>query len=125
MNTLRTIKIATGIRKIELNNENLAMIQIGDVLKQHRDTLINSLLSDLPTYISYKFGKPASKEKLEQVKLKLTELKHSSINLTSYGDVIDEVLANESTYIKSEPFYKEINSVISEELNPTQLVLVK
>lgn len=125
MNTTRNIKIATGIKKIELNNENMAMIQIGDVLKQHREALINSLLSDLSTYISYKFGQPASREKLEQVKMKLMDLRHSSISITGYSDVIGEVLANESTYVKSESFYREINSVISEELNPTQLVLVK
>jgi hypothetical protein len=125
MNTLRNIKIATGIKRIELGNENFAMLQIREVLKQHREALINSLMSDLTTYVKYKFSTPATKEQLELIKNKLFDLKNSEISLSAYSEVIGDVLANESTYIKSEPFYHEINSVIGEELNPSQLVLVK
>jgi hypothetical protein len=125
MTTIRNIKIATGIKRIELSNENFAMPQIQDVLKQHREALINSLVSDLTTYVKYKFSNPATKEQLQRIKDKLFDLKNSSISLSIYSEIIGEVLANESTYVKSEPFYHEINSVIGEELNPSQLVLVK
>jgi hypothetical protein len=121
----RTIKIATGIKRIELGNENFIMLQIGDILKQHREALINSLISNLTTYINYKFNTPATKDQLVQIKDKLFELKNSSISLSSYSEIIDGILANESTYVKSEAFYHEINSVIGEELNPSQLILVK
>ena len=125
MTTARNIRIATGIKKIELANENMAMLQISDVLRQHREALINSLLSDLPTYIRYKFRTPPKKDQLLLIKNKLSDLKSSAISLARYSEVIGEVLANENTYVKSELFYQEINEVIGEELNPSQLVLVK
>lgn len=125
MNTTRTIRIATGIRKIELGNENIATLQISDVLKQHRDALITSLLSDLTTYINYQFRTPAKKEQLQSIRNRLTDLRNSAISLAKYGPLVDDVLANETTYIRSELFYQEINEVIGEELNPSQLILVK
>ena len=125
MNTTRNIRIATGVKKIELGNENMAMLQIGEVLKQHRDALITSLLSDLATYIKYKFRTPPAKEQLDRIRHKLLDLKNTGITLTKYSAVIEEILENETTYVKSEPFYHEINEVIGEELNPSQLILVK
>jgi hypothetical protein len=125
MNATRNIRIATGVKKIELGNENFAMLQIREILKSHRDALINSLTTDLATYINYKFRTPATKDQLHQIKDKLSALKNSDVSLLRYSEVIGEILANESTYVKSEPFYHEINEIIGEELNPTQLTLVK
>ena len=125
MNTARSIRIATGIKKIELGNENMATLQISDVFRQHREALINRLLSDLSTYINYQFSTPPKKEQLQQIRTRLVDLKISSINIARYSAQIDEVLRNEATYLKSEPFYHEINEVIGEELNPSQLILVK
>lgn len=125
MNTVRNIRIATGVKKIELGNENMAILQISDVLKQHREALIGRLLSDLTTYINYKFSAPPKKEQVQQIRNRLLDLKNSSINVARYSELINEVLENETTYIKSEPFYHEINEVIGEELNPSQLTLVR
>jgi hypothetical protein len=125
MNTIRTIRIATGFRKIELGNDNIATLQITDVLKQHRDALINSLLSDLTTYINYQFRTPAKKEQLENIRARLVDLRNSAVGLAKYGFLVDEIMANETTYVRSESFYQEINEVIGEELNPSQLILVK
>jgi hypothetical protein len=125
MNATRNIRIATGIKKIELGNDNMAMLQIGEVLKQHRESLITSLLSDLATYIKYKFATPVTRDQLEKIRHKLLDLKNAGISLTRYNTLIEEVLENETTYIKSEVFYHEINEVIGEELNPTQLTLVR
>lgn len=125
MNATRTIRIATGVKKIELANDNIATLQISDVLKQHRDALITSLLSDLATYINYQFRVPAKKEQIQNIRNRLMDLRNSNISLAKYGFLVDEVLANDTTYIKSEAFYQEINEVIGEELNPTQLILVK
>lgn len=125
MNTTRTIRIATGIKKIELGNENMVTFQITDVLKQHRDTLINSLLTDLTTYITYHFRTPPKKEQLDQIRARLLDLRNSAVGLAKYGFLVEEILANDTTYVRSEPFYHEINEVIGEQLNPSQLILVK
>ena len=125
MNTLRNIRIATGIKKIELANDHMAMLQIGDILKEHREALITSLLSDLNTYINYTFRTPPKKHQLENIRLRLTDLKKASIGMARYSVIIADILENETTYVKSEPFYHEINEVIGDEMNPSQLILVK
>lgn len=125
MNTTRNIRIANGVKRIELGNENMAMLQIGDVLKAHRQILIDSMLSDLSSYIRYQFGTPATKDQLQQIKNKLLDLKNSAINLARYSEMISDVMVNETTHVRSEPFYLEINEVIGEEMNPSQLRLVK
>lgn len=125
MNTLRNIRIATGVRKIELGNGNMAMIQIGDILKEHRDVLISSLLSDLGTYVGYHFRTPPKKDQLENIRNRLLDLKKASISMSRYSPLISEVLEKETTYVRSELFYHEINEVIGDELNPSQLILVK
>lgn len=125
MTTRRNIKIATGIKKIELADENTFVLQISEVLKEHRETLINSLISDLKTYILYTFSTRPTSDQLEQIKRRLVDLKNSNISLSRYGKIISEVRENESTYVKSEMFYQEINMTIQEELKPAQLSLVK
>jgi hypothetical protein len=103
----------------------MGMLQVGEVLREHRQILINSMLSDLANYINYKFSSPASKDQLHQIKLRLVDLRNSPLNLARYSDIINDVVANETTYVRSEPFYLEINEVICLELNPSQLTLVK
>ena len=125
MKTIRSIRIATGIKKVELEDENIFTQQICEVLKEHRETLINSLTSDLKTYIHYTFGSRPTSEQLEQIKHKLVSLKNSNISLSRYSKIITEVRMNESTYVKSEMFYQEINMIIQEDLKPAQLSLVK
>jgi hypothetical protein len=125
MTTTRNIRIATGVKRIELKDEGIAMLQIREVLKEHRQSLIDSLLTDLNTYVSYKFNIPVKKEQFELIRERLYELKHSTISLSKYSEVIGDVLTNESTYVKSELFYHEINTVIGGLLNPSQLLLVK
>lgn len=125
MNTVKNIKIATGLKRIELGDENFALLQIREILKEHRETLINRLVSDLSTYINYTFSTPATKTQLEEIREKLLRLKNATLSMPAYSEVIGEVLANETTYVRAEPFYHEINTVIGEALNPSQLILVK
>ena len=125
MNTVKNIKIATGLKRIELGNENFALLQIREVLKEHREVLINRLVLDLGTYISYTFSTPATRSQLEEIREKLIDLRKTTLSLPAYSDIINEVLENETTYVRSEPCYNEINTVIGEALNTSQLIIVK
>ena len=127
MTTNRSIRTAAGIKRIELSNDNLAHLQIRDLLREHREMLIDRLIADLKTYINYKFsnGVSVSKDQLEKIKDKLVELKISNIDLSRYSSIVDEVMTNDLTHVKSELFYQEINTTINDELNPSQLRLVK
>jgi len=125
MTTIRSIRTATGLKRLELASTSLAPLQIQDVLKQHREELINRLLLDLKTYLEYKFSAHVSKDQLERIKDKLAELRISSVDLSRYASVIDEVMTKELTHLNSELFYQEINIAIGDVLNPSQLKLVR
>lgn len=124
MNTIRSIKIVTGIKRIELNGDEFTnLFKIQEVLKEHRNILVDRLIPDLTNYIKYKFSVPASKEQQEQIRAKLYDLRNSSLSVSNYGDLINQILANESIYVRSELFYQEIDAIIDEKIDASQLIL--
>lgn len=124
MNNYRSIRIATGIKKIELGAGILATQQVRELLQEHREFLLGSLLADLKTYVAYKFSRQASKAQLEEIRSKLFALRGSPLSLSKYGVLIDRIIENESTHVESELFYHEVNDIISSELNPSQLEII-
>jgi hypothetical protein len=119
---MKTIKTAIGNKKIEDCAESVAMGKIKEILTDHRNELINRLLLDLPGYLGYKFNVKPSKEQLLSVTERLYEIKHSVIDLLRYDAIVQEILSNTNTHLSSETFYKELDSAISWELRPNQLV---
>src|SRR5690606_2875083 len=92
----KTLRIGPVVKRIELGNDNMAALQIGDVLRDYRDRLIRSLLSDLHAYLSYTFAVPATKAQVEEIRSRLNELRHAGISLVRYGEIVEEILANDS-----------------------------
>ena len=124
MKTTKSIRILTGTKKIELADENFTLIQIREVLKEHRQSLISRLISDLGVYIGYKFNTMVKGDQLDNIKTRLFELKNSNVSISKYREVIDEILHNDYVHIKSNPFYNEINETIKSELHASQLPLM-
>lgn len=122
MKTVRTIQ---GVKRIEHNDNHLTLLQLREILNAHRDALINRLVSDLPAYLDYKFNARVNGKQLEVLKDKLTYLKNSSVDMDKYDFIFKHVMTHESTYVASEPFYREIDDNISWYLNESQLKLVK
>ena len=121
---MKRVKIVNWIRRIEDSDVNSSIFRFRDVLAEHRSTLITRIISDVASYIDYKFqSRPAAKE-LENVKESLHALKNSVLDLDKYGDLMEQFLENEMTYIRSEPFLKEIDETILLALNHAQLKLV-
>ena len=123
---MKTIRIATGIKRVDLSrNVFCAIAEIRELLKEHRQVLIDRLLADLPTYILYQYDARPTGDQLNNIKDRLLALSVGEISTFRYDSVIDDILDYDVVSIKSEPFYFEINEAISSEINPTQLFLVR
>jgi hypothetical protein len=122
---MKTVKTASGVKKIEECAAPVALLKIREILTDHRNTLINRLILDIPAYIGYRFNAKPSKEQLQSITEKLYSLKHSPIDPDKYDSLIQTILSNNSTHLSGEIFYKEIDTLIHWELNHNQMALMK
>ena len=123
---MKTIRIATGIKLVDLTrNDYTSVAKIKELLKEHRQALIDRLLLDLPTYILYQFDARPTGDQLNHTKDRLLALKTSEASTFRYDAVIDDILTYDVVSVKSEPFYFEINEAISMEINPSQVQLIR
>jgi len=123
---MKTIRIATGIKRLDLGRNVFSSIaKIRELLKEHRQVLIDRLLEDLPTYILYQYDARPSIGQLNNIRSRLHALRAGEISTFRYDSVIDDILDYDVVSVKSEPFYFEINEAISAEMNPSQLLLVR
>jgi hypothetical protein len=121
---MKIVKTASGIRKIENCAEPVALLKIREILMDHRSVLISRMIVDLATYVEYKFKTKINKEQEQSITDKLNTVKHSLIDLDRYNPIIQTILQSEKSYVNSEPFYKEIDEVISWYVRPSQMVLM-
>jgi hypothetical protein len=121
---MKIVKTVDGIKKIEDCSDSVALIRIKEILNDHRNALINRLILDLSTYIDYKFKVKSSKEQIQSITERLYAMKRYNLDLDRYDSIVQDILANENTYLNSEPFYKEIDKMISWILRPNQMVLM-
>ena len=118
---IRTIKISKGVRRIDDQNQNAALLKLREILNEERKILINRMESDLNSYIQYRFSKKANTTQLEKIKAKLLSLKNSNVDLDNYNSIVRDFFQQENTFVRSEPFYKEIDQCLSDELIQSQL----
>jgi hypothetical protein len=112
---MKTIKSALlGTKNLIDNNPDVLLLQLKEILKEHRELIITRMISDLPTYIIYKFDVKPTKSMLEVVKGQLLDLKKSSIDLDKYKLVVQMVLNRAVTHLTNEPFYVEIDEYLAQ-----------
>lgn len=121
---MKRVKIANGIRRIEDADPNATLFRLRDVLSEHRSVLITRIVSDLASYIDYKFQTKASAKQQEAIREQLHSIRHSVLDLDRYNDIIDHFFAHEMTHVRTEPFLKEVDECIDSVLNVSQLKLV-
>ena len=120
---MKTIKSALlGTRQLIDTNQEVLLVQITQILKEHRAIIITRLISDLPTYLDYKFqlSKP-SKEELSEIKDKLLSLKNSGIGLKHFSTVVNEVQQKNVVHLTNEPFYTQIDEYLKPYINTPAL----
>jgi hypothetical protein len=113
---MKTIKTASGVKRIPPCGEDATLSRIREILSDHRKSLINRLILDLPTYTDYRFNTKPSKEQAPLIIDRLYTLKHSPVDLTKYDTLVQKIMENENTHLDAELFYKEIDAAIGWEL---------
>ena len=122
---MKSVRIASTVKHIEEADHNVTLFRIQEILSEHRSTLIMGILSDLLTYLQFKFYTKVDKEKQELLRAKLMELSNLKVNLDRYLDIVHEIEKNSNYRVPSQEFFKEIDSLLDSVLNPTQLRLVR
>ena len=126
LNTMKTVKSALlGNRQLIEGNKNALELQLKQILKEHRTIIINRLISDLPTYLDYKFqvSKPTKKQ-LEEIKDRLLNLKNGGLQFSAYQNLFNQLDSKALIHLTNEPFYLEIDECMSHVVSSLQLKLV-
>jgi hypothetical protein len=119
---MKTIKSALlGSKSLIDQNPDVLLFELKEILKEHRELIIDRLASDLPTYLDYKFSTRPDYELLMLAKEKLIELKNSKVNLSHYDHVVQHVMTMTVTQLTNEPFYREIDEYLAPYLITSQL----
>ena len=122
---MKSVRIASTVKHIEEGDERVTLFRIQEILSEHRSTLVMGILSDLPTYLQFKFYMKVDKEMQGILRDKLFELSNSKVSLDRYLDIVHEIEKNSIFRVPSQEFFREIDSVLDQVLNPTQLKLVR
>jgi hypothetical protein len=122
---MKSVRIANTVKHIEEGDERVTLFRIQEILSEHRSTLVMGILSDLPTYLQFRFYTKVDKEMQGVLRDKLLELSNSKVSLDRYLDIVHGIEKNSNFRVPSQEFFREIDSVVDQVLNPTQLKLVK
>jgi hypothetical protein len=121
---MKSVRIAGTVRHIEVADPNVTLFRIQEILSEHRSMLIMGILSDLPTYLQFKFYTKVDKEMQGILRDKLFQLSNSKVNLDRYDAIVQEIKNSSNYRVPSQEFFKEIDSLLDAELNPSQLTLI-
>jgi hypothetical protein len=122
---MKSVRIASSIKHIEEADYNVTLFRIQEILSEHRTMLITGILTDLPTYLQFKFRTKVDKGMLGVLRDKLLDLSNSKVNLDRYNQIVHEIKKNSNYRVPSAEFFREIDGLLESVLNPTQLTLVK
>ncbi len=122
---MKTIKSALlGTKSLIDTNQEVLIVQLKDILKQHRELIINRLLGDLITYLDYKFQAKPDKHMLDAIKDKLIALKKSNVSMEYYQSIEKQVMNRAVIHLTNEPFYVEIDACVGEVVVPNKKMLL-
>lgn len=111
---MKTVKSALlGNKQLIDTNADALLLQLKEIIRDHRTLVITRLLNDLPTYLDYKFEVKPNKESLIKAKEQLIALKNGSVDLNTYNNIVQQLLNRAVVHLTNEPFYKEIDEVLS------------
>ena len=112
---MKTVKSALlGSKQLIDTNADVLLIQLKEIIKEHRSLIITRLINDLPTYLHYKFEVKANKDLLMKIKEQLLSLKDGSVDMKAYDNIVQLLLNRAVVHLTNEPFYKEIDESLSE-----------
>lgn len=93
-------------------NDDVLLLQLKEIIKEHRAVIITRLASEIWTYMDYKFDVKPDKQMTLRIKEKLMDLKNSGVDLTCYDKVVQQLLNRAVVHLTNEPFYIEIDDCL-------------
>jgi len=111
---MKTVKSALlGSKQLIDTNADVLLIQLKEIIKEHRALVVTRLIGDLPTYLHYKFEMKANKDLLMKIKEELLLLKDNRVGLKVYDNIVQQLLNRAVVHLTNEPFYKEIDECLT------------
>ena len=107
-----------GARVVKAKEANIQLFQIRTIFNQHRDALVNRILSDLSTYIDFRFHLQPARPELVSLAEKIARLKNRDVDLDYYAPLLKELKRKDEIKIKNDYFFLEIDENIRMNLNP-------
>lgn len=108
---------ATCTRDVPTGSGSTETTQVKALLQEQRKSLLNSLKSDLPAYLNYKFTVVLTESQLDQIRAAFAEFEQSVISESLCRSVLKDGLLGYNS------FYHEINLIISRILHPAHVEL--
>lgn len=122
---MKSVRIAGTVKHIEEADNSILLFRIQEILSEYRTMLINGILTDIPSYVQFKFYAKVDKEVLSALREKLLDLSNSKVNLDRYDEIVQGIKQDTVYRVPSVDFFREIDGVLDSVLNPTQLTLMK
>jgi hypothetical protein len=121
---MNTIKIGgrTWLIEFDDNTESVGK-QITEMLNHTRLRQIESVMRDLPAYVSFKHNAVLTTAQCYRLWNTLTEMRLQNVTTAIYQWAVTTARSKPFTCMSSEPFYTEIDRAIQMELNSPQLLL--
>ena len=102
-----------GPKAVLAKDPSIMRFQVQKILNAHRDTLINSLLKDVPYFLAYRFQAKATASELHQIESKSLQLKKGNVDIdTTYHPIVEQVKKKTGTRLTNEIFYNEIEELL-------------
>ena len=122
---MKTVKSALlGSKQLIDTNSDVLIVQLREIIREHRSLVITRLMNDLPTYLKYKFEVKANKDIINKIKEQLLQLNDGGVDLKVYDNVVQQLLNRAVVHLTNEPFYKEIDELLAGIVATKELKLV-
>lgn len=107
-----------GTRLVRARDLNIQIFQIRSVLSEHRSALLDRILSDLTTYVDYKFHQTLRRPDLTELGQKLLTLKTRDVEMEFYEPILKHLQKKDEITLTNDCFFLEIDELIRVNLNP-------
>ena len=107
-----------GTRCIKAKDPNIQLFQIRMLLNQHRDALVDRILTDLSTYIDFKFKTQPARSDLIVLFERLSAFKTKDVDLEFYEPILKQLNRKDEIILTNDYFFMEIDEQIRLNLNP-------
>lgn len=120
---MKYIRTACGVKRVGDSASPGIVLKVREILTEYRSMLISRLMTDLNTYIDYKFSRKPDISRLQIIKERLHVVRNSPLDMGRYEAIVHDVLAKEMVYVSATLFFQEIDETIGRELHTDPMLL--